>query len=73
MNAKGLRLAAALGAIAALGGCVQVHAYQRERLAKPIMAMQDDPEEAVLEQHFFQAREGATGGYGTAGGGCGCN
>lgn len=56
-----------------LAGCVRAQPWQRERLAKPIMRLDPDPEEAVLEQHFLQSREGATGGYGTAGGGCGCN
>ncbi len=63
----------AIGALTLLASCVRARPYQRERLAKPIMSLAGDPEEAVLEQHFFQAREGATGGYGTAGGGCGCN
>lgn len=67
------RLYAAIATIGVLAGCVRAQPWQRERLAKPIMSMQDDPDEAVLEQHFLQAREGATGGYGTAGGGCGCN
>jgi hypothetical protein len=29
--------------------------------------------ELQLEQHAFQYREGAAGGFGGGGGGCGCN
>jgi len=54
-----------------LVGCVKP--YQRELLAKPIMAVQPDPWEALLDQHMLEARESAAGGFGSAGGGCGCN
>lgn len=67
------RLVVCIASLAVLASCVRAQPWQRERLAKPIMSMQDDPDEAVLEQHFLQAREGATGGFGSAGGGCGCN
>lgn len=73
MRTKTWTIVAASLTAALLGGCVRAQPYQRERLAKPIMALEPDAEEAVLEQHFFQSREGAAGGYGTAGGGCGCN
>jgi len=56
---------------ASCGGGVQ--AYQREHLAKPKMQVGQDPEAAALEQHVYDYREGASGGYGTIGGGCGCN
>ena len=54
-------------------GCARVKPYEREYLAKPIMAMQDDPDEATLDLHMLESREGSSGGYGSAGGGCGCN
>jgi hypothetical protein len=54
-------------------GCVRVRPYERELLAKPIMTFQPDPYEDVLDLHMLEAREGAVGGYGSAGGGCGCN
>jgi hypothetical protein len=65
----------ALLALAALlaGGCARVKPWERELLAKPKMALDADPEGALLEQHVYQYREGAAGGYGGAGGGCGCN
>jgi len=55
----------------ACGGGVQ--AYQRGRLAQPKMQIGQDPEATALEQHVYEYREGASGGYGTMGGGCGCN
>jgi hypothetical protein len=59
----------------AVGGaaCVRVKPYEREMLAKPTMVFQPDPYEDVLDLHMLEAREGASGGYGSAGGGCGCN
>ena len=62
-----------VGLIAGLSGCVPVKPYQREFLSKKIMVFQPDPHEDVLDQHMIEAREGAVGGYGSAGGGCGCN
>jgi hypothetical protein len=54
-------------------GCVVVKPYQREVLARRYMQFHDDPDEETLDLHMLEAREGATGGYGSAGGGCGCN
>jgi hypothetical protein len=65
--------ALALALLAAAAGCARVKPYERELLAKPIMTFQPDPYEDVLDLHMLEAREGAVGGYGSAGGGCGCN
>lgn len=54
-------------------GCVRVRPYERELLSKRTMTFQPDPYEDVLDLHMIEAREGAVGGYGSAGGGCGCN
>ncbi|MCJ7590318.1 MAG: DUF4266 domain-containing protein [Woeseiaceae bacterium] len=50
-----------------------VKPYERDRLADPIMALDGDPVSSSYLQHVFEAREGARGGEGSAGGGCGCN
>jgi hypothetical protein len=50
-----------------------VKPYERDRLADPIMALDTDPVSSAYIQHVFEAREGARGGEGSAGGGCGCN
>ena len=50
-----------------------VKPYERDRLADPIMALDTDPVSTAYIQHVYEAREGARGGEGAAGGGCGCN
>jgi hypothetical protein len=50
-----------------------VKPYERDRLADPIMALDMDPVSSSYLQHVYEAREGARGGEGAAGGGCGCN
>ncbi len=50
-----------------------VKPYERDRLADPIMALDADPVSTSYIQHVYEAREGARGGEGAAGGGCGCN
>lgn len=56
-----------------LTGCVTVKPYQREYLADRIMEFDANAEEAAMERHFIETREGSIGGYGGAGGGCACN
>jgi len=50
-----------------------VKPYERENLADPIMAWDRDPVSSSYMRHVYEAREGARGGGGAAGGGCGCN
>ena len=54
-------------------GCAGVKPYERGKLARPMMQLEPDPDAALVEQHVYEYREGATGGYGGGGGGCGCN
>lgn len=57
-------------------GCAsleRVQPWEREVLASPIMQLEPDPLEASMDEHILSTREGSSGGYGTAGGGCGCN
>jgi hypothetical protein len=60
-----------------LSGCASfqpwVKPYERDRLADPIMAFERDPVSAAYTDHVYEAREGARGALGSAGGGCGCN
>lgn len=67
------KLAASALALAAIGGCVHVKPHQRETLAKRNMKFSPDPAEDQLDLHMQEAREGSSGGYGSSGGGCGCN
>jgi len=64
-------------AMAALSGCSGIEPWvkpsERDRLADPIMFLDNDPVSSAYIYHVYEAREGARGGEGTAGGGCGCN
>lgn len=57
----------------ALAGCVEVKPWQKGNLAKAHMAFDPDPLESKFRQHVYDSKEGASGGYGVGGGGCGCN
>jgi len=50
-----------------------VKPYERENLADPIMAFDRNPVSTAYLDHVYEAREGARGAVGSAGGGCGCN
>jgi Domain of unknown function (DUF4266) len=71
----GLLIVAA--AALASGGCAAskwtVRPHQRELLADRIMQLDADAQERAAEDHILSNREGAIGGSGTSGGGCGCN
>ena len=61
----------------AVGGCSMskwtVKPHQRELLADRIMQLDAEAQERSAEEHVLANREGAIGGTGTSGGGCGCN
>lgn len=63
--------------MAGLSGCSGIEPwvkpYERDRLADPIMALDGDPVSSAYMQHVYESREGARGGKGAVGGGCGCN
>jgi hypothetical protein len=75
---KTLRTLLTLVLVAGLAACSGpiepwVKPYERDRLADPIMALDGDPVSSSFMQHVYESREGARGGEGAAGGGCGCN
>ncbi len=65
------RIGAALLLCAA--GCVHVAPYEREALTRPGMDSERETNETHFRAHVHDSREGATGGHGSTGGGCGCN
>ncbi len=71
--ARSALVTAALFAVASASGCAVVKPWERGTLAKPQMLFGADLVEVQLEEHVFQYREGAAGGFGFGGGGCGCN
>jgi hypothetical protein len=70
---KRRRLLAALALASAATACVHVRPRQRETLAHRNMTFAPDPAEDELDLHMQESREGSSGGYGSSGGGCGCN
>ncbi len=50
-----------------------VKPYERQFLADPVMQFERDPVAGAYTEHVYQAREGARGGTGGGGVGCGCN
>lgn len=64
---------AALGLALALGACATTKPWEREHLADPTMAPDADGDREALRLHMLATREGAIGGFGHGGGGCGCN
>ena len=53
-------------------GCASVQPWEREYLSDEIMQFEPDELEAAWLLHVQEVLEGARGGYGGAGGGCGC-
>ena len=47
--------------------------WEKQYLAKPPMQFDADALDARTTLHVYQSKEGAIGGYGAGGGGCGCN
>jgi hypothetical protein len=78
---RALRTGAAAGALAvlvALSGCAGPTgpsgppAWDKALLAKPEMAMSWNALASKYDQHIYESKEAASGGYGVGGGGCGC-
>jgi hypothetical protein len=60
--------------VLATAGCVRVKPYQRELLTERCMTPGfGDSTELKFRAHWEGSRQGGEGGYGQAGGGCGCN
>ena len=62
-------------AFAVAAGCGRnaVRASEKEFLADQVMVFDEDQQGTAAEEHVLSNREGAAGGRGTGGGGCGCN
>jgi hypothetical protein len=73
MRSRRFILLFVLGALVSGTGCQHVKAWQRGRLADPIMRADRDPLGIGQDEHVFFSREAASGGRGVGGGGCGCN
>lgn len=63
-----------LSAFFFLSGCAEVSPWERGNLAKPHVALEPDPAQALLRTHAYRSREAAAA-WGEAtgpGAGCGC-
>lgn len=60
---------------AAVAGCsnLGVQPWERGDLARPDMAVAEQPLTDGLEDHTYFSKEAASGGRSFGGGGCGCN
>lgn len=71
------RIAFAMLTMCALSACGNIEPwvkpYERQALADPIMLFDANPISSAYMDHVYEAREGARGALGSAGGGCGCN
>ncbi|MGB0680085.1 MAG: DUF4266 domain-containing protein [Polyangiales bacterium] len=59
--------------MATTSACATVAPYEREQLARADMQFAGAPEIEEGETHATEVREGSAGGFGSGGGGCGCN
>ncbi|MBV8762171.1 MAG: DUF4266 domain-containing protein [Deltaproteobacteria bacterium] len=50
-----------------------MRASEKQFLADQVMVFDNDPHETESDDHVMTNREGAAGGHGAGGGGCGCN
>jgi Domain of unknown function (DUF4266) len=70
-------VAGALCLVVALSACGNIEPwvkpYERQNLADPVMSFDLNPISTSYMDHVYEAREGARGALGGAGGGCGCN
>lgn len=66
-------VAVVVAVVSSLSGCLVVRANQREFHAKRAMTNDREAGETRFGQHATGSREGADGGTGQPGGGCGCN
>jgi hypothetical protein len=64
-------IAVAIAVLSFAAGCAPVQPYERGKLAHPTMAAGDMA--GFGESHLRAISEGATGGNGGTGSGCGCN
>jgi hypothetical protein len=71
-----MRMLLAILTLGVLGGCATFEPpkpWEKGQLAKPEMQFDYDRLDARAQVHVYTSKEGASGGYGVGGGGCGCN
>jgi hypothetical protein len=66
-------IVALVGLSLAATSCVAVKPWERDLLARPDMAWDDDARLATIKGHIGFSKEGSLPAGGGASGGCGCN
>lgn len=73
MASRSFFKAMVLAVVLSACGRTAVRASEKEFLADQVMVFDNDPHETASDDHIMSNREGAAGGHGAGGGGCGCN
>ena len=73
MASRSFFKAMVLAVVLSACGRTAVRASEKEFLADQVMVFDNDPHETASDDHILSNREGAAGGHGAGGGGCGCN
>lgn len=70
-----VRLLAACTALASLSACGTFNPkpWQKDLMARREMLVTANGQQLNAEDHIYFSKEAASGGRGSAGGGCGCN
>ena len=70
---RAIAVATVVLALALLAACATVPPWERGTLAKPVMSVDDPPQEKTQKLRTYSAKEGGAAATGVGGGGCGCN
>jgi hypothetical protein len=70
---KAVALVALVSLAVLAPACATVRPYEREHMSRAAMSFEAEIGETSFRAHVHDSREGATGGHGSTGGGCGCN
>jgi hypothetical protein len=71
-TARRVGIATTLAFALAGSACATVHPWERGTLADRCMIFDADGNTVAYTTHWQESREGAMGGFGVQGGGCGC-
>jgi hypothetical protein len=70
---RAIALSMTLVVFGLMAACTTVQPWERGTLAKPVMAVDDPPQEKTQKLRTYSAKEGGAAATGVGGGGCGCN
>jgi len=68
-----LGFAMIVAALSLATGCANVKPWEKDLIARPDMAWNDDPRLSTIKAHIAFSKEGSLPTGGGASGGCGCN